>query len=348
MFTNADLIARVNAAIKGVIEPSDMGSAVLQTKKAARFIRRMEYDTTVLPVARFIEMDSPVEEIDEIGFASRILTAGHTTSDAHRNLSDSEFSEPTVDTQTITAKELQAVASLRDKTLRRSIERGTLEDTIIDLLGEAAGRDLEEYAFFADTSTPFATDAFIHQGDGWLREAGSKVYGIDVAGQVGKNFDAAGSIELMFQAMIDALPKRFLGSVKDWHIFVTYEMFDDYLDILRAKATDLGDKIQEFGAGRTTKWKGFNITWVPLLERYATTPVSDAEKIRDRIEGQCALLTHPENLAWGVLHSVQIEPEREAKKRRTDFVLTFEGDAGYQRPDAAVAAFTEKANPASP
>ena len=46
-------------------------------------------------------------------------------------------------------------------------------------------------------------------------------------------------------------------------------------------------------------------------------------------------------MVWGVFHEVTIEREREAKARRTDFVLSFEGDADYEDEAAAVAAFVD-------
>lgn len=345
-----DLLAGLERALKAVIEPSDLGTSILQPDKFDRFVRRMEDKTVVLPDARFIRMDAQQEDIDRIGFTSRILVSGHDTADVHQDVAEANFVVPTTNTNSLVAKELQAVASIRDKALRRNIERGSFEDTILDIFGEAAGRDLEEFGLLADTNIPFATDDVLNQTDGWLRLAANKLYGQEtVTPSQPKGFDplAADYPENMFQAALDALPKRFLQNINDWVFWVTFSVFDKYQDRLRARGTALGDTFQrgpQASAGLTLPWKGFSITYAPLLERSAALPDQlDATLERDRIEGEVCLLGNPDNMAWGVFHEVTVEPEREAKSRRTDFVLTVEADAHYEDENAAVAVLIDKA-----
>ena len=70
-----------------------------------------------------------------------------------------------------------------------------------------------------------------------------------------------------------------------------------------------------------------------------------SKSVEEGAAGKVALLSHPNNMAWGVFHEVTIEPDRVPKDRRTDFVMTLEGDAGYEDENGAVAAFIEQESP---
>lgn len=344
------LLKRLDAALKAVTDISDFGDAILQPQKFDQFVRRMEDRTIVLPEARFIGMEAQQTDIDRTGFIGRILRSGSDGAGASRTLAEADYAQTTQATNRLTAQELQAITSIRDRALRRNIEREDFESTLIDLFGEAAGRDFEEYALLADTNIPFADDDVLSKTNGWIREAANKVYGNEDSTQStgARDFDpaAADFPENMFQVMLDALPKRFLQNINEWRLYVPFRILDAYRDRLRSRGTDLGDLQQQEFPTSAIEWKGIPIVFTPIIERSAALPdTTDATLTRDRIEGEVALLGHPDNLAWGVFHEVTIEREREAKDRRTDFVLTFEGDASYEDENAAVAALVDKAHP---
>jgi hypothetical protein len=129
---------------------------------------------------------------------------------------------------------------------------------------------------------------------------------------------------------------------------VTWDVYDGYRDCLRARGTVLGDSAQT--TNMPLYFKGTQIVYCPFLERaHGATEVLNGQAplaLADNVaSGQIALLTNPDNMVWGIFHQVQIEREREAKWRRTDFVLSFEGDVHYEDEDAAVAAFIDKTRP---
>lgn len=354
--SNAQLLAKLDAAFKGITEISDFGDSVLAPAKFDRFVQQMQHSTVVLPVARFIPMTSQRVDIDRTGFVTRILKSGRTAAPAKpptwpdvpggssRSLNTTwnggeDFSEPVFFTNQLNARELQAVTSLRDDALRRNIEKGNFENTLIDLFSAAAGRDLEEYALLGDTNLTFGQDDVLSQTDGWVRKAAQKLYGVGAS----KDFDPADDAypENMLNEMLQALPKQYLANPGDWKFYVTWSVYDGYRDCLRARGTQLGDSAQT--SNMPLYFKGTQVVYCPFLER-AHTLRGTAKA--DLIEGEVALLTNPDNMAWGVFHQVQIEREREAKLRRTDFVLAFEGDVNYEDENAAVVALVEKENPA--
>lgn len=337
--TAAELLASLDAAFKAVTDISDLGQSILQPQKFDQFVRRMEDRQVVLPDARFIPMDAQRTDIDRTGFIGRILRSGSDGAGASQTLAEGDFAQTTQATNQLNAVELQAVTSIRDRALRRNIERGNFENTLVDLFGEAAGRDFEEFALLADSNITHGDDDVLSKTDGWVARAGSRVFGRDqtAAPNQAQDFDPAGATfpENMFEAMLNALPKRFLQNVMDWRFYVTFEMLNSYRNLLRDRGTDLGDQAQTQGLPtNSVPFKGIPVVFAPLLERAQVATAGE-------VSGRLALLTHPDNMAWGVFHEVSIEQEREAKARRTDFVLTVEADADYEDENGAVAAFVD-------
>lgn len=326
--TNQEMLARLDQAFK-FITVGDLNQGILQPDKLDRFVRAMQHRTVILNEARFINMDAQQVDIDRVGFIGRILRSGTDAAGAHRELPQNQFVQPAFNTNSLVAVELQAITGIRDKALRRNIERDGFENTLVDLFGEAAGRDMEEFAILADEDIAWANDDVLSLTDGWIKLAGNQVFG--VAGNDPADFDPADP-ESLFDAMIQAVPKQFLQNRAEWRFYVDFEIEDSYRNILRARGTALGDTAQ-VGA-QPLVYKGIPIKYVPMLER------SDAGAA-----GRVAMLQHPDNMAWGVFHEVTVERDRIVKDRRTDFVLTFEGDVGYEDENAAVSAFLQRARP---
>lgn len=346
--SNEQMLQHLDAAFKGITEVSSLGNAVLQPEKANQFVRGMGLATKMLPAARYLPMASKQRDIDRVSINGRIIRSGKDNTGAHVDLSTSDAVNPTFATNRLITNELTALISLRDDTLRENIEQGRLEQTLLQLFSEAAGRDFEEYAIFADTKVSHATDLVLSLTDGWVRLVANKLYGKDAVGQEAKDFDPQSDgngselpwPENMFQAQINAMPKRYLNNPSDLRFYVDWETDDAYRDLIRSRGTQLGDAAQS--SRPDIFYKGIQIEYVPMMERAPDHGVADEE---DVVEGRVSILVNPSNLVWGVWHEVTIEREREAKARRTDFVLTFEADMDYEDRDAVVVALIDKANP---
>ncbi len=335
---NNEILRKLDQAYKAVTV-GDLGNAVLAPQKFDQFIKSMQNRTKVLPEARFIPMDSQITDIDRVGFVGRVLTAGVAANEAVVSVNGAGEASvsPTFGTNRLIAKELRALTGIRDRALRRNIERGNFENTLVDMFGEAAGRDFEEWAILANTGAAArqggafpAADNLLTLTDGWAEKAANKVYGIESAGGAADNDFDPNDVETIFDAMITALPKQYLLDRSEWRIYVPWEVEDAYRNALRARGTQLGDSAQI--SGQDLLYKGFPISYCPMMER-SNAPVNGA--------GRICWLTHPDNTVWGVFEEVNIEREREAKQRQTDFILTFEGDAHYEDENAAVVAYLD-------
>lgn len=321
---NKTLLNKLDAAFKNIIDRSALGQSILVPQQFDRFVRSMQKRTVILDEARYIEMDSEKANIDRIAFVGRVLQPGRTNS-THKELEENEYAEISTDTNQLVAEEMVAIVSILDKAMRRNIEKDNFEDTLVEMLGEAAGRDLEEWGLLADEAID--DDDLLELTDGWIKLAGNKVYGDGV----GADFDPDGDDwpENMFQAMLNALPKQYFRDRSEWRIYCGFEVEDAYRDLLRNRGTALGDGAQT--RAEVLYYKGIPVVYAPMVEAS-----------KEAHAGRVATLQHPDNMAWGVFHEVTIESEREAKKRRTDFVLTIEADAHYEDENAAVAALIDK------
>ncbi len=319
-----NLLQRLDLALKDVlVDTSALGDAVLAEQKFDRFVEAMQARTVIIPEARFIRMESQITEIDKIGFVNRVLTRGIDTTGAAKGTE--AFVAPTITTNKLYATELRGKVALTDRALRRNIERGEFENTLVDLFGNAAGRDFEEYALLSDTDYSDASD-ILALGDGWVKQAGNKVYGQGTA-----DFDPD-EVEDIFDALINAIDKQYLVNRADWRLYVPYELEDAYRDKLRARGTVLGDSAQT--TAEQLRYKGIPVVYAPMLERSADVGSDGA--------GRIAMLQNPDNMAWGVFHEVTIEPYRNADARQTEFYLTIEADAGYEDEDAAAVALLDQ------
>ncbi len=332
------MLKLIDRALKGgIVEVDDLGEAVLQPTKLTRFVQQMQSKTVILPEARYFPMTAQIHEIDRIAFSGRVLHSGSDASGGHRSLATADWAKPAFHTNQLVAKEFVSIASIRDKTLRRNIERENFEDTLIDLLGEAVGRDTEELAVFGDTRYSFADDDLLSKADGWIVQAENVVYGGDKS-----DFDPTSEDnypENMFDAMLSAIPKQYLDNVNDWRFWVDWETRNAYQNLLKKRGTALGDTA--YTTRTALAYKGIPVVYVPTLAK------AKADGAATYGTGDVAILGYPNNHVWGVFHRVTIEREREAKERRTDFVLTLEADAGYEDENAVVVAFIDKSNPGS-
>lgn len=341
-YSNDELLQKLDSALKNV-GVDTLGAGILVPEKFDRFVRSMQIRTKILPEARFIRMESQITDIDRVGFVGRVITQAVTPNPLANGLNGAadvpvgqEASvAPVFGTQVLRAVELRALTGISDRALRRNIERGDFENTLVDLFGEAAGRDFEEFAILSDPNN--VADPLLALMNGWATGATNRVYGVQGANQAAE-FDPDDP-EAIFEALLDALPKQYLQNRAEWRFYVPYEVENDYRDVLRARGTALGDAAQIGAEG--LKYKGIPIVEVPMFER-ATVAAGGANFAGG--VGRICMLQHPDNMVWGVFHQVSIERDRDIRNRRTDFVLTIEADAGYENPNAAAVAFMDIAN----
>lgn len=298
---NQQMLDKINGALKSVMT-TDLGSSKLARAKQDQFVQTVSEATRVLDSARRIDMRSHTHDIDRVGFADRILG---TSSEGQAGTSDSK---PVFNTNTLESIEVMAIAGITDSTMEDNIEKDGFEDTLLDLIADRSGIDLEELFLNGDKTS---SDPFLALTDGWLKKSANLVDG----GATTPAFDAT-DVEEMFDAMIAAVPKKYLRDRSQWTFWVHWDIEDAYRDVLKARGTGLGDSAQT-GANQLA-YKGF------AIQDSANMPEGDA------------FLAPASNLVYGVYRDIFIEPDRQPKARKTDFVTTLRVDANFEDENASV------------
>jgi len=406
MPTLDEMLANLDAAFKGISTQTTLGATILEPQQFDRYVRTLQHKTVVLQRYRLQIMDAPKVDIDRIAFGERIMGPPPAEGQAK---SESDYVEPQFAQHQLISARMQGVVSITDQMLRNNPERAGLQGTIVDMMSERGGLDIEEQAIKGDTGS---SDAYLALNDGWLKltrrtcvedanaayddastasfstgvgeteatvwydnvpitegtfeiytgsTSGTKVAdedgdgvidevgGSGIAGTIdydsGKivltgltastdyfvkytalSFDrnaTSGVLfpENMFDRMIQAIPKEYYTNPAEWDINVPWWVMKAYRDILKARGTDLGDKFQTgMGGAVRVEYESAYVQYVPNMPKNQ------------------AWLTHPDNTIYGIFHEVELEQEREAKKKRNDIILDTETDYQFEEPEATVKA----------
>lgn len=293
------MLDRIGQAVKA-ITVSDLGESKLLPQQQTRFIATATKATPILDAARRIDMTSHTRNIDRISMLGRMLRKTGETETAK------EADGVSFHTNKLIAEEMTGFFGLTDQALEDNLEGEQLQNTIVDLAGRAAGIDLADLFLNGDKDS---LDELLSTTDGWLKKAANK---IDAT-----MFDPT-DVESLFGGMIGVLDKTYLRDPADWTIWTDWATADAYRDTLRGRNTGLGDTAQTSNAG--LNFKGFEVQYEPAMP-----------------EGS-ALLVPNDNLVWGAHRDVRIEPDRQPKDRRTDFVVSVRADCHFEDENVAVVA----------
>lgn len=344
------MLNRLRASLKTMTVP-DLNEGRLSEEQSNKFLRTVESAGVAINEARQITMDRDRVAIDRIAMTQRVLVAGADASGNRRTFGANDRRKPQFFTNHLTAKEFGAVFPLGDDALERNLEQDTLEDTLIDLAGQAAGRDMEEVFYLADTAIPYAADGVLNQLDGWIKKCPNRIYGLDTADPDGtgaaqanpRDFNetvSTGRIEgqfpaNLFSAHIESIDPKYMTVTGDWRYHVTRSVMRRFHSLLANNGL-----INEILSPGPVTWEGIPVIEVPLLSRAA--PVGTYANAPGRV----STLQQPDNMVYGIFRNIRIEPRREPLDRSTEFVLTFSGDAHYENQNAASVAFLDKGGPA--
>lgn len=158
-FENAEIVRKAS-----IQTDNPMNAAGLMNPEQSSTFMRMAFDATpLMKVSRHEMRRVPKGEIDKIGIAGRIIQGKEEgKSGTERSVKPSKIEYSCVD--------LTLPWSISEKTLRENIERQGYEGTVISLMSNAYGVDLEDLGIVGDTSFADEQDEdynFIRITDGW-------------------------------------------------------------------------------------------------------------------------------------------------------------------------------------
>lgn len=327
----------LNALNKGesfkLIDVANLGDGKLNIEKLAQFIRVVSETSPILGEATFVKMNSWEKQIDRIEMADGILEPGRDNSGVKRTVTTD--ASVNVSTNSLIAKELIARVKIDYDTLEDNIEQAAFENTVIELFGKGASRDMEKIWLYMDTAVSWGSDRVsrcLNMGNGWLKQAGNKIYGAGAT----KDFDPSADEYPMnlFKSLIAKMPKKYLADRTNFRFYVPWDVEDAYRDILGARGTVLGDNAIVGNEPVTYKK-------IPVV----SVPAFDDDSYTAKV-GIPAMLSKPANMYWGLWRQIMIENEKDIENRNIKNVLSMRGDATYEDEDAAVTAWINKEKPA--
>ncbi|WP_406532505.1 phage major capsid protein [Methanobrevibacter sp.] len=316
-------MVNMNAILKSITTTNDTGASksmredmsayggILDREQFNQFMRDVEFNTTILRDAAYKKMNR--ENVITTGtlIEGRVLQDGYQedSRETNANLTPAKIG---FGKSELTAHKLKAKTFIDDDDLEDNIEGEQFQTTLLSMMGNQIGEDLEAIALFGDTDLDYDDQPLYHTYDGWIKQSTSFLKSSEVAtGNSNGDFNVHdNTIEAVFDAIIRAVPARIRQSklMSRFAIYVPYEVEDAYRNLLKSRNTQLGDDMQT--GDKPLMYKKYPIKESPILED---------EEAREILNYAPVVGGTPDLWKWGVYKDVKVEPKRLAELERTEF-----------------------------
>lgn len=299
---NRTLLEKADMALSDLLSGGDLVAA-----QAKKFIRLLIKESVILTLASVRPMKSKKQLIEKIRFGSRILRAGTEATP----LSLGDRVKPDLSKVELDAKLFKAEVHLNNEVLEDNIEQGSLRQTVMELMGEAISRDMDEVLVQGDTGSG---DSFLAQFNGMLAAATSNI--VPGGGNPLDSDDLKGAIK--------AMPSEYIRNKKKLRFLTSVDAETDYRDTLSARDTVAGDR--------------FLLEDAPIM--YSGIPLLDVPLFPENLGGGSnetnAILTDPKNLAVGIWRKITMETDKDISAGVLKIVASLRFDFKYVEETAAV------------
>ena len=313
---------------------SDMSSAraLLNDEQFNTFMRAAIINQTILNDASFRRMNAMNQVVSSTKVVGRVLQNGYDSSgDTEDQLTAATIGFGKAE---LNSTKLKALTGILDDDKEDNIEREQFEQTLLTMMGEAVGIDLEALCVFGDDSytsgSPAAADPLFSTFDGWLTQATNTIESSNAASSGSGDFNiGTNGITAMFDAMIAKMPiaYRQANLMKDLVFYVPWEVKDAYHDFLIDRETGLGDS--SVLNNTELQYKGIPVKYAPVLD------ATDGRTVHGAIP---SMLTVPEFLWYGVYKDLSVEPDRIVAQELTNYYYRIRCAASLQWADSLIVA----------
>jgi hypothetical protein len=309
--SNRELIRKADITVGDLA--ADGG--LLNPEQANVFVRKLLQRPTLLKQIRVVMMKSPQMNINKVQFADPILKPSPGACTA---LAPVDRSKPTTEQVQLNSTEYVAEVRIPYDVLEDNIEGGNIglrrdndviesgggfKDTVMTLMAERVGLDLENLAINGDTASG---NPLLATKDGFLKQANANI--VDNL--------SAGVDKSLFARGLKTMPDQYLTQLAEMRHWTSFDQEITYRDSLGNRETTLGDaQIQGvapvFGMG------------VPV-DRVSLMP------------NQQGLFTHPVNLIFGIHRNIHLETDKLIAERCILLVVTVRVDFLIEEVEAVV------------
>lgn len=300
---------------KTILEKADMAlsdltsGGLLVPAQAQKFIRILIDEAKLMKLSTVTPMKSHTQEVNKIKFGTRILRAAQENT----ALAEADRAKPTTSKVSLVAKPFKAQVNLTYEVLEDSIEQDTLKATIMQLMGEAIARDIDEILVRGDTAS---ADTFLAQFDGLLKSATSNIV----------NAGTTSLTKSILRDMIKTMPSPFLRDKSSLKFLTSVDAEIDYRDSLSNRQTNTGDKALDSAA--PVGYSGIQVVDVPLFP----------ENLGGSTNETNVVLLDPKNMDVGIWRQIQIETDKDIQAGKVIIVVSMRMDMKLIEETAVVKA----------
>lgn len=300
------------------------GGGYLSPQQAKEFLRVAIDYTTITKECRYEDSDSPKFEVPRIAFGNRILRPGVEGT----RLLDADRVKPSTGLVTLNTVLVKGEVPISDEVFEDNIEKERLADTVMEMVAEAVGRDLEELFIKGDTARTSSEDTYLDLLDGIIKQAQS-------GAPAGQKIDASTitSYDDLFKAMVEAMPAKYRRDYSALRLYVPVKHRDGYQASLAARGTGLGDQAVVANLATQLAFRGIPVKEVPMMS--GTDTINSASVDYSKF----AILVNPQNIIVGFHRRVKVEKFRDPREGATSIVVTCRADVKLADPEAIVLAY---------
>ena len=296
---------------KASLTTTDFGGAneaPLSVEQVQQFLRLAITPQDMLPDVRTVMANASKWQESKINFDSRILRPGTEFT----RLADAQRIKPGTGVVEISTVLVRGEVPISDEVMEDQVERAGFGDTVMAMIAEASGRDVEELMINGDTDDSEighgeGAGSYLRLLDGWLKHA-------IVGGNVTDAASLGTDYQSIFNRLLVALPNRYKRDKPNMRYYAPTILVEKYRDILAQRGTPLGDLTLE--GGRELRYQTI------LIKPVANMIVKDGTPDTSFI-----LLSHRQNLYAGYRRQIRIETWRDPREGGTSFVLNARIDA---------------------
>lgn len=309
--SNREILRKTDLALADL----SSGGGILQPAQAQNFIRLLIDESVLMKYTQVKPMKAQKEEVDKIRFTNRILRSGQEAT----ALSEADRAKPDTSKVELDVKLFKAEVNLNNEVLEDSIEKGKLRDTIMEQMGEAIARDMDEVLVRGDTTS---ADPFLAKFNGLLKAVNSNQ--VDAAGQP--------LTKAVMREMLKTMPSPYIRNRKLLRYFTSIDAKIDYDDTQADRQTPWGDKRFQEDTSGDSVYSGIPVIDVPLFP----------EDLGVGSDETNVVLSDPKNLLVGIWRQIRMETDKLVREGVLVIVATLRFDFKLVEETASVKAIHVK------
>jgi HK97 family phage major capsid protein len=291
---NMDVIQKATTTVASLAPGGQLVAQQVQ-----RFIELAILQGVLLDKVSMPKMENSTLELPKTRFANRVLR-GATSGKA---LTEADTAEPFFGKTVLNAQLFRARVRVNDEVFEENIERQRLMDTIMNMLGEALGRDMEDLMINGDTTS---TDPLLKQLNGVVVQSVSNIVSVG-----GLRLDKSTLRDLYL-----ALPREFRRNKRSLKYITSDAAEAWYRDSIANRQTPGGDSAVTDDI--YPKYNGMEVMGVPLFSENLGTNSNqsvamflDLTNIAVGIQRQVTIKTFPDNDAGQQIVAVTLKMDVE-------------------------------------